>query len=333
MNCYKALLTLKSSLGTPLVADTFFGHICWAIALNEGEQQITEFLEAMSSENPPLLISDPLPKGYWPTPTIPYMNKEEKDDDKSNKCEKKFKLSWIPTDIFVQFLNEVSMKTLKNLSKQNSEELKLPNFLEASVPHVSVNRLTNHALELFFDRRIFPEITGEDFPQFEMWILSSFPKERVEELIESAIVGGYGKDASTGAGHLVLDEITDAELPQANSPNAVMTLSPAVPAENDPICGFWRNDVRFGKLGGPWATTGQEDETNNPFKHPLIMLQRGAVFLCDNPADKSFIGKMVPNIHPTRSEVKQYGYAITIPIYLSHELLGYLKDSEADNES
>lgn len=71
---YRVTFRLKSSLGTPLQADTIFGHICWAIRYLEGERALTDFLAAYESE-PPLLVSDGLPlvgeARYLPMPAWP----------------------------------------------------------------------------------------------------------------------------------------------------------------------------------------------------------------------------------------------------------------------
>lgn len=69
---------LVSSLGTPFLADTIFGHICWGLRYAEGEEALKQFL-ACYKQNPPLLVSDGFPAildtvpptYYLPFPNLP----------------------------------------------------------------------------------------------------------------------------------------------------------------------------------------------------------------------------------------------------------------------
>ena len=56
MELYKQTLRLESSLVTSLKGDTIWGHIAWGIAVHEGEQAITAFLEE-AKRAPNLIVS------------------------------------------------------------------------------------------------------------------------------------------------------------------------------------------------------------------------------------------------------------------------------------
>lgn len=71
MQWYEIKLKVYTALGTRLSADTLFGHLCWALRYHEGEATLTEFLRAYADGEPPLLLSDPFPEGYWPLPPLP----------------------------------------------------------------------------------------------------------------------------------------------------------------------------------------------------------------------------------------------------------------------
>jgi len=71
MKRYKLRLTLKSRLGTPLTADTLFGHLCWGMLYYEGQAALEKFLDDMQSSQPPLIIGDPCPEGFLPSPILP----------------------------------------------------------------------------------------------------------------------------------------------------------------------------------------------------------------------------------------------------------------------
>ncbi len=322
MTYYKLTLTLKSPLGTALAADTLFGHLCWGLAMHEGESAISEFLAEMNGDEPPLIISDPFPRQYWPTPTIPFENQsnEEKSAAKPHDKKKLTKLNWISQNVFHQWINDLRWSTMPDCSECDG-----PEYLKASVAHVSINRLTSGPMEtngLFFDNQIFVKHPKSDDPQFDVYLLTSLPVDRVRQLFEWGLEGGYGRDSSVGMGHLIIGDISPWTPPTISSANALLTLGPMVPAKNDPTNGFWRVETRFGKLGGPLAT--MDDEQNfQPFKYPLTQIKTGAVFL---GANQKFLGRMVHNIHPQRPEVVQYGYALTLPVRLASSLVQELEE-------
>ncbi|MEI9479639.1 MAG: hypothetical protein WCO26_24135, partial [Deltaproteobacteria bacterium] len=57
--------------GTPWQSDTIMGLMAWAVALNEGESAIREFLEPFLAGDPPFVVSDGFPSGLLPNPLIP----------------------------------------------------------------------------------------------------------------------------------------------------------------------------------------------------------------------------------------------------------------------
>ncbi len=318
---YKVTLELKSTLSTKLMVDTFWGHICWGILAHEGETVLKNFLNEMCSSTPPIVLSTPFPADYFPLPTIPLLRS------------RKLEISWLPSDKFSTLINNISPENMDSLNRDYQEP---PLLSKSVIARVTVNRLYKTkaptALEeqeplsqLFFDTRFYPT----NISNFDVFIKSTLSSDDVRKLINYAIEFGYGKDTTAGAGWFILKSFTKiADLPKSNQPNAIMTLSECVPSPNDPTDGFWRTFVKFGKLGGSYATLGQDDEKNHPFKKPLIMLRPGAVFKTDNP-NQTFIGQMIPNIHPIRSEVIHYGYGFTIPVTLSSEYIDLLESTNA----
>ena len=45
MKLYRFTLTSQSAMGTPLVGDTLFGQLCWAVRNRFGEARLTALLE------------------------------------------------------------------------------------------------------------------------------------------------------------------------------------------------------------------------------------------------------------------------------------------------
>lgn len=331
MDTFKLTLELRSPLGTPLAADTLFGHLCWGIVYHEGQQALAQFLQQMDSPEPPLVISDPLPAGFLPTPSLPApppawmaplaktLGKADKQVDKGEWIDghdilkKWLKRRWIADDDFAAVVDSFGWQDIiqKWMKTGTGKDLPGPPAAKnAPVAHNTINRLTNHTLDeggLFFQKNTYH--AGN--PRYDLWVRSTLPLDRVRQLLEWALEGGYGRDASVGLGHLVITDAAPANLPAAKQPNAMLTLGPCTPAPDDPTQGHWKVLTRFGKLGGPWAKS-DDQQNNTPFKYPLLMLETAAVLF---GPPRPFIGRIVHNVHPVRSEVVHYGYALTIPVH------------------
>lgn len=129
MEFFKIKICLTSSLLTPFHSDILWGHICWALRYISDLQ---EFLDAYSSDEPPLLISNAFPEGYLPYPVLPIMKKEEA------KC--LIQRFWKPED-YVVGVNALKtlLKTpyisreilLNNAAQEISNEFLMGLFLEA----------------------------------------------------------------------------------------------------------------------------------------------------------------------------------------------------------
>lgn len=333
MNTYRVTLTLRSALGTPLTADTLFGHLCWGIAYRDGTDALRAFLTAMDADEPPLVISDPLPAGFWPMPSLPLP--EPSTDERllkqaggtgspaaHDRIRGLLKRPWLPHEMWSQVAGRLDAGTIAEalLARQWPEA---PSLQTQTIPHNTVNRLTMHtstqyedgtsAGGLFFDEPMFPPIVGA---VYDVWVRSVDAPQRVREIFESGLAGGYGRDAGTGKGHLTVDGVESAVLPEVEQANAVMTLGTCAPAADDPADGAWTVDVRHGKLGGAWAGSAGDDGV---FKRPVILLARGAVFRTDSP--RPVIGRIVRGVHPTRSEVVTCGRTLTLPVRLTKEAI------------
>jgi len=148
---------------------------------------------------------------------------------------------------------------------------------------------------------------------FDMYVLSEYTDEMLQETLNAALEGGYGRDKSTGKGIIEVVCVKPACLPKADNPNAVMLLGPCVPAASDPVRGFWTIKAKQGKLGGHWAVT------EHYRKKTVMMLQAGSLLLTDSP--KSFYGSIVHKVHNTLPEVVHYGLAMALPLTAASELL------------
>ncbi|HOV68364.1 MAG TPA: hypothetical protein PLI31_08390, partial [Methanoregulaceae archaeon] len=271
---------------------------------------------------PPLLLSDPLPAGFLPRPVLPPPHPDRENEviasltaggrlpadplERFDAWKALARRRYVSLSVLRRVLDGLSALSLAEAICQEADPVP-PTMLTVPVAHNAIDRLTNHTLAdggLFFS----PETFAAAPVEYDLWVVASCEPARVRELLGWAVEGGYGRDASTGKGHFTVDGIRPESLPAAQNPNAVMTLGPCAPAAGDPARGCWMIEPRFGKLGGPWAA---QADGAGVFKHPLIFLAAGAV-LAGPP--RPFLGRIVPNVHPTRPEVVQYGLAVTIPV-------------------
>ena len=89
MPTYRIDLELRSALSTPLSADTLWGHVCWGIRYQSGREVLEEWLARYDTGPPPLVMSDPLPAGYWPRPVLPPMPRSETPPKESEAKDRK----------------------------------------------------------------------------------------------------------------------------------------------------------------------------------------------------------------------------------------------------
>ena len=71
MKLYRFTLYPKSAMGTPLVGDTLFGQLCWAVRNRFGEARLTVLLEGYREQRPFMVVSDAFPQGFFPLPSLP----------------------------------------------------------------------------------------------------------------------------------------------------------------------------------------------------------------------------------------------------------------------
>jgi len=344
-------LTVESALGTPLVADTLFGHICWGIRYNQGVPALEEFLASFETGEPPLLISDPFPDGFWPIPLLPKPTPEQErkllelimnqprtqltqnlpgcpleQQPKTNEITRVeafdvlkwlSKLQWMEAKTLEQLINEISTyRILDYFIKNGCDWPNMPKEpKEAMVAHNKINRLTNTVLAkggLFFTKDLY--VSPKEPLHFHILIATNtYTESDIISLFADALCCGYGRDKSTGKGKIKVGKIIPFEMPKVENPNAVLLLGPCAPKENDPADGYWQVFTRYGKLGGDWATGPGPTGEHNPFKKPVTMLKAGSVLFTDSPS--LYYGRLIDNVHPDFTEVRHHGLALAMPMH------------------
>lgn len=318
---YRLIIKPLSPFQTPLQSDTLFGHICWALRYLKGEDELLKFLKAFDDNNAPLILSSGFPKDYLPMPVLrPLSIKEEEALQKQNESKLEFvrnmktlkKVSYIQVSAMEMLKNNLSYYNLfKHLRGEIS--LKKPQNIEDKpfsktdeVWHNAKNRLTDRVIEgkLFAKQDTF---YGED-SELNVYVEDAFfDKKSLCEIFDFISRSGYGADKSVGRGAFKYDLLDGWNLPEAENPNAFMTLSHYHPKEGDFKDGFYDMTTKFGKIGGHWAS----GIDGGPFKMPLLMMNPGSVFLPNN--HKPFYGGLIPKVH-RQPGVVHYGIAMPLKV-------------------
>lgn len=284
MKWYKITLRLKSALSTPLMGDTLFGHICWGIRFRKGEKVLTDFLTLYKTQ-PPLVLSNGFPAGYLPRPVLrPAGYKDDLSIEEYETFKKYKKIRFLPAEWFVEDGFVFSEETL--LQKMMTGDIKALSVVKTERMHNSINRLSGTVLE-----EQSPFAVSESWYEanqlFNVYALSTMSRDEVYTLFEQGLENGYGADASTGKGWMVVDTVEEeTRLPGRG--NRAMALGAFVPEGEKPA--ELRADIftKFGKLGGSYIYD------NNPFKKPLLMYAEGASM---KKGTKDYCGRMVTGIH------------------------------------
>jgi CRISPR-associated protein Csm4 len=299
-----------------------FGQLCWAIRNRQGEARLTALLQGYTVGQPFLVVSDALPSGHVPRPTLPghFFRFLESADRKAVKRKK-----WLP----LERLNEPVADWLSHCV--TSEEL-LGGQVLRSQPHNTINRQTGttgtgmfvpYAMEQFwYSRRAAPWDNGSSQAEtgsFDIYLVADSTRLPIEELSAAlSDIGqlGFGRDASIGLGRFdMLESLEETRSPLQADANAWLTLAPCVPQglSLDPARCFYQVFTRFGRHGDIEVLRG------SPFKTPILMALGGAVLTPPAFEDRSFIGQGLGgdgSLSKTLPQTVHQGYAPVIGIRL-----------------
>jgi CRISPR-associated protein Csm4 len=294
-------LRLDAPLATPMQSDTLFGHICWQVALAEGQAGVSAFLEPFRQGEPPFILSDAFPAGLLPRPLFPPVSAPAltKEDYASRKRSEK-----APFLKVADFQRICSDPGWADGSPQ-------PDPWESSVtPHAAIDRRTGTTggddSGGAFYATTAQTLTGSEIDLYAR--ARPVYDERLAHWLAAIGQSGFGRDKSVGLGRFTLvgQSPTD-DLRGPENSAAVVVLSSYAPAAQDPTEGFWRLRLKRGRLG---ENAGQ----GNPFKKNLLQIEPGAVFL--NPGGeppRAWLGRLVSDIAPSMPEAVQCGLTLTRP--------------------
>jgi CRISPR-associated protein Csm4 len=323
-------LTPKTAFATPLAGDTLFGQCCWAIRHLLSPEKLTTLLAAYTDNKPFMVISDAMPQGFLPRPTLPTeLLGFDTSDTKQRKAQKGKK--WFPESVLTKPLNEWATlaKTEQEMvdtflsddeKRDNKSKNKKPRYLINDEPqdHNSLNRLTGTTG------------TGEGFAPFQRQTFWYHPDIKLTLIIEldtdrlssAALLEtlswiglhGYGKEASCGLGKFEI-ALADSPAPKTiDQANAWLTLAPCTPQglKWDSKHCYYQILTRFGRHGDLAV-----HQSGGVFKNPVLMAATGAILTPkEESSTQGFTGKGITGVSKTIQTTVHQGYAPVYPVRL-----------------
>lgn len=317
MRTVRARITPLSAFGTPLMGDTLFGQVCWAIRNRRGETGLNELLNGYTDGRPFLIISDAMPAGYLPRPAM--SNSLFRAQEQADRKEVK-KRHWLPVDK----VSEPVADWLLHCVKPN--ELPGGWVLTHLQPHNSIDRRTGTTGENFapyampghWYGRLRKENGTDRFVigQLDLYLVldeTRLSDEEVKTALSDIGELGFGRDAGIGLGRFKVDALEEAPLPAQRDANAWMTLAPCAPQglEWIPDRCFYQVFTRFGRHGDRAVHRG------NPFKTPVLLAAAGAVLTPRKFESRLFIGQGLGgdgSLSKAVPQTVQQGYAPVVTI-------------------
>lgn len=298
-------LTLRpqSAFGTLPLGDTLFGQLCWLLRDRLGDDGLGKLLEGYMDNKPFAVVSDALPSGYVPRPTVPlYFFRQDQDADR--KAIKK--QVWLPTDkLNLPFVEWLAVCENKALQAEHLQQ------------HNSISRLTGTTGKGEFAPYALDQYWYKAGTELDVQVVfdDRISADELQQVFRDMGQYGFGRDASIGLGKFEVVKSVTPSFPVAQEANAVLTLAPCAPqgCQYHTDKSYYQLFTRFGRHGGQAVQAGK------PFKTPVLLAKTGAVFSSDQfNADTRFIGQGLGGNGQLSKQIPatvQQGYAPVIPIH------------------
>jgi CRISPR-associated protein Csm4 len=324
MRTARARLVPQSAFGTPPLGDTLFGQLCWAIRNRAGEARLTELLEGYRDGRPYLVVSDLVPAGYLPLPSLPghCFAPVEGLDRKQAK-----KRRWVPLEAVSQPVREWLRAGVADTALSGGW------YQPHLQPHNSIDRRTGTTGPETFAPYTMTQYwfgkTTDDRGQrsmtvgpLDVYLLFDETRLSTHELVQAlSDVGtlGFGRDASIGLGRFSVETLDEMSLPAQERANAWLTLAPCAPQglRWQPERCFYHVFTRFGRHGDLAV------HFENPFKTPVLLTAGGSVFTPAKFEPRLFIGQGLGGDGSLSKAVRHtvhQGYAPVVAIRLDQPM-------------
>ncbi|MCL1824422.1 MAG: CRISPR-associated protein Csm7 [Betaproteobacteria bacterium] len=313
MKTFRITLRLLSALGTPLAGDTLFGQLCWILRRQHGNERLNSLLQGYTERQPFAVISDALPHGHLPLPSLPPDTWQVSDNSDRKALKKK---RWLPLSALRQPFSE--------WQRSATTDVDLGESREHPQPHNTINRQTGTTGTGMFAPYTVAQIWLKPGSELDLWLVLDTERITPVEIHDAFVFmgwQGYGRDASIGLGKFELQGELQAQphIEVSDVPNAYLTLGPCAPQGQGfcPQRSYWNIVPRFGRHGDLAVQSGQ------PFKRPVLLAKAGSVFWPEHAdAACTHIGQGLGGIAApmpisvVMPETVQQGYCPVVPIHI-----------------
>jgi CRISPR-associated protein Csm4 len=303
---YRCRVEPLSDFGTPLVGDTLFGHLCWALRWRHGAQQLAHWLTGYPEGRPFAVVSDALPAGWLPRPTVGLSRLALSLDPATRKADKK--RTWLPADGCHRPLPE----WLSTTTEQPTEGVGRVGVLTQN----TIDRLSGTTGAGMFAPRQVERVAYSRAAMLEIHVVvdnALIEATAVFAALEDIGAAGYGRDASTGLGKFRLVASDRWQWPSRAQARHGITLAPCAPCTDalDASDSHYLPVTRFGRHGSTLATAGQ------PFKKPVLLARTGALLAFRDgvpPLHGRGIGGACRPLSEVEPATVHQGYAPIVPV-------------------
>lgn len=318
MTLHRLTVKLRSSLVTPLAADSLFGHWCWFVRTTRGEDALQEELQHFQSSQPPFRLSSGFMRSAPDCPMLPmpvWTDVPELPPHQAKQLKRALRSPLVPFDALIG--GPVTLDRLLAASKNDKHVL--PTLTAQPVAHgpalPRVRNTVNRVRGGTFDPQGFfevPMLNASPGALFDIYFDAPSPRaEQLKSDFTAILAAGFGQDASTGAGFFDCHAWERVTFPLPAAPTW-LALAPFVPAPDDPTDIVYSLATKYGKLGGLYAFSSYNNSI--PWKTPILMMQPGALCFSAPPR-----GSIITNVHPTLPVI-HYALCLAIPIDLPRSL-------------
>lgn len=302
MKTLRFTLKPQTSFGTPLLGETLFGELCWAIVRLQGTDRLVELLEGYTDGRPFAVISDAFPEGYVPLPALPGYVWEDAPLSERKILKKK---RWIAVSDL-----RGERAVLRRLAKSDAEIVPGKGTLTQGglTSHNTINRQTGTTGVGVFAPYQKHDLWMNAAIAFNIYAVVDETRISKEELFEAfRYIGlsGHGRDASAGLGKFSLGESVETLADPEPAKNVLTLASSALSGMTgvDAHETFYRMKTHFGRHGAELAVGGM------PFKYPVVLAAAGAWVAFDEAAPRFFIGRGLSGVSPAHPETVHQGYS------------------------
>ena len=265
---------------TPWQADSLLGSLAVTWARSHGVDALRRnFLAPWLANEPCFVISDAFPGDSLPAPAIlPLM------DWPPEKRKQVKNLRWLSTEDFRGVQKALKPELDEDLSRVSFQDhIRMRNIVSRTA-----NTAGSEGGELF--EVPYSDLSDPDAALTLYARANGGGMNIFIEALETLGRVGYGANVSVGHGGFM---ITDGpslcpELDDIPRADGFISISTFQPAADDPVNGFWRSFVKYGKLSPDFH------HRNVAFKRPQVMLEAGACFRTDGKPEPFYGGPIGP---------------------------------------